>query len=404
MQAQKYIVDSPVKGYVWLNDRVPSEGMINVWYNNESGIANGDTVTVTGRAFATVPGDTVRMPGSRIFAKLDHRGKTAYCEARFLRFLEDANPEGTEDILAASRVIPYNRSSHGIIEPVDLQSTKGRMLYGRAYPAITGVLMLLAVVMLLFGKRHLVFLLSILPFIVSLLMVLYLMLYLGSDLTWWCNAEYFLKGDASLRAIPMALYLGLATAYGLWFIGKKDEFLPSTPSFTYTVIGIVAFFPIFFFGQPVLGLFGLNIFAGHPYWWLTLCVGICVGLPMLHGIIRCGMAGLAVSAFYLFLVYGVVLVFAVFFMCMMKIIWAFLMEYMMTVIGSIVTLGFFGRWMEAFSRASIFHFGSDSERKALEARIADEQRAAAEKARREKKEEEERRRRLQEQINKKNGW
>lgn len=208
--AQVYEVDYLIGNYIRAK-RTDGDG--REWIVK---IPNGTKINVDRRVVADDSTDC-----RDIMASFSYNGKIYTTEARWLRYSDD-NPENALDIFADDDFSPTEdfvkeRLAFTRFAPL---SPKGRFLYGLTLPLIQFFLMI-AAVFLIYRSTVLK---SVIPFVFSVFLQVFIVLMMGDDTLWWCLPEYQGLAGAVVGLIPLAVYLTLEMLYilGLWtFAGIK---------------------------------------------------------------------------------------------------------------------------------------------------------------------------------------
>ena len=245
---------------------------------------NGSHVKVVGREVVGTDGSVASHLGSagdsvdvrQIKAVIEYKGKHYLAEARWLKF-SDSNPSSASDIFASDNFRPRPQLEVWPDMPrLDMHSDATRTLYGPVLPILALALMLVAVWLVL---RTRFVLLSVLPFVASAAIMIYMAVMLDWDALWWCNPDYVGLGKAILGILPVALFMVLTFCYFFCVTAFAKGSFVVWP----IIVGYLAQWPMMMLSSVLIGSV-----------WPAFVV--CYGIPMLINGLRSRLYGVIMTA------------------------------------------------------------------------------------------------------------
>lgn len=278
--AQDYEVDclvAPEVKAVSMDKPTDYDGTRTVLY-----FRNGTHLKVVGRKVVGSGNTASHLGGTgdttdvrQIKAIIEYEGADYLIEARWLRF-SDRNPETTSDIFASDNFRPRPESEAWPDLPrLDIHSDTARMLYGPVLPILALVLMLVAVWLVL---RTRFILISVLPFIASTAIMIYMAVMLDWDALWWCNPDYVGIAKAICGVIPVAFFMALTFCYFFCVTAFAKGSFVVWP----IIVGYLAQWPMMMLSSVLIGCV-----------WPAFVV--CYGIPVLINGLRSRLYGIVMT-------------------------------------------------------------------------------------------------------------
>jgi len=338
--AQDYEVDclvSPEVKAVSAEKSTDFDGTRTVLY-----FRNGSHVKVVGREVIGTDGSVASHLGSagdsvdvrQIKAVIEYNGKHYLAEARWLKF-SDSNPSSALDIFASDNFRPRPQLEVWPDMPrLDMHSDAARTLYGPVLPIMALVLMLVAVWLVL---RTRFVLLSVLPFVASTAIMIYMAVMLDWDALWWCNPDYVGLGKAILGILPVALFMVLTFCYFFCVTAFAKGSFVVWP----IIVGYLAQWPMMMLSSVLIGSV-----------WPAFVV--CYGVPMLINGLRSRLYGVIMTIAGIIALYTFVVSLAVTIQISLWILMAMAIAFPVV---SLIVFSLFGKYVKAGKQKWVWRDG-----------------------------------------------